>query len=101
MTVARAIVHEPALILADEPTGNLDPQLAIDILGLFEDINDAGTTVLFATHDRSLLDVRSRRVVILDEGKATDVPQGLGASEALDAEYVDEYETDPEGAYAA
>lgn len=101
IAVARAIVHEPALILADEPTGNLDPQLAIDILGLFEDINEAGTTVLFATHDRSLLDVRSRRVVILDEGKATDVPHGLGASEALDAEYVDEYETDPEGAYAA
>jgi len=78
VAVARAIVHEPALILADEPTGNLDPQLAIDVLGLFEDIHETGTTVLFATHDRSLLDVRPRRVVILDEGKATDVPQGLG-----------------------
>ncbi|HTJ80785.1 MAG TPA: cell division ATP-binding protein FtsE [Polyangiaceae bacterium] len=77
VAVARAIVHEPALILADEPTGNLDPQLAIDVLGLFEDIHETGTTVLFATHDRSLLDVRPRRVVILDEGKATDVPQGL------------------------
>ena len=74
VAVARAIVHEPALILADEPTGNLDPQLAIDVLGLFEDIHETGTTVLFATHDRSLLDVRPRRVVILDEGKATDVP---------------------------
>jgi cell division transport system ATP-binding protein len=77
VAVARALVHEPALILADEPTGNLDPQLAIDILGLFEDIHETGTTVLFATHDRSLLDVRPRRVVILDEGKATDVPAGL------------------------
>jgi cell division transport system ATP-binding protein len=77
VAIARAIVTEPAIVLADEPTGNLDPQLAIDILGLFEDINDTGTTVLFATHDRSLLDVRPRRVVVLDEGKATDVPQGL------------------------
>jgi cell division transport system ATP-binding protein len=77
VAIARAIVGEPALILADEPTGNLDPQLAIDILGLFEDIHDNGTTVVFATHDRTLLDVRPRRVVVLDEGKATDATNGL------------------------
>ena len=76
VAIARAIVGEPAIILADEPTGNLDPQLAIDILGLFEDIHETGTTVLFATHDRSLLEVRPRRVVVLDEGKAIDVPRG-------------------------
>ena len=81
VAIARAIVGEPALILADEPTGNLDPQLAIDILGLFEDIHESGTTVLFATHDRTLLDVRPRRIVILDEGKATDVPHGLAVPE--------------------
>ncbi len=79
VAIARAIVGEPALLLADEPTGNLDPQLAIDILGLCEDIHDAGTTVVFATHDRSLLDVRPRRVVVLDEGKATDAQDGLDA----------------------
>jgi cell division transport system ATP-binding protein len=78
VAVARAIVGEPALILADEPTGNLDPQLAADILGLFEDINETGVTVLFATHDRSLLDIRPRRVIVLDEGQALDVPGGLG-----------------------
>ena len=78
VAIARAIVGEPALILADEPTGNLDPQLAIDLLGLFEDIHDTGTTVLFATHDRTLLDVRPRRVVVLDDGKVADVPHGLG-----------------------
>jgi cell division transport system ATP-binding protein len=77
VAVARAIVAEPALILADEPTGNLDPQLALDILGLFEEINDSGTTVLFATHDRSLLEVRPRRLIVLDEGKAIDVPAGV------------------------
>jgi cell division transport system ATP-binding protein len=77
VAIARAIVGEPALILADEPTGNLDPLLATDILGLFEDIHETGTTVIFATHDRTLLDVRPRRVVVLDDGKAVDVPHGL------------------------
>jgi cell division transport system ATP-binding protein len=77
VAIARAIVGEPALLLADEPTGNLDPQLAVDILGLFEDIHASGVTVLFATHDRSLLDVRPRRVIVLDEGKASDIPSGL------------------------
>jgi cell division transport system ATP-binding protein len=77
VAIARAIVGEPALLLADEPTGNLDPQLANDVLGLFEEIHESGTTVLFATHDRSLLEVRPRRVVVLDEGKAIDVPQGV------------------------
>jgi cell division transport system ATP-binding protein len=77
VAVARAIVGEPALVLADEPTGNLDPQLAVDILGLFEDIHETGVTVLFATHDRTLLDIRPHRVVVLDEGKAMNAPNGL------------------------
>ncbi len=81
VAIARAIVGEPALLLADEPTGNLDPQLAIDILGLFEEIHEAGTTVLFATHDRTLLEVRPRRVVVLDEGKAIDVPNGIATDD--------------------
>jgi cell division transport system ATP-binding protein len=77
VAIARAIVGEPALILADEPTGNLDPQLAVDILGLFGEIHETGATVLFATHDRTLLDVRPRRVVVLDGGRAMDVPEGV------------------------
>jgi cell division transport system ATP-binding protein len=81
VAIARAIVGEPALILADEPTGNLDPQLAIDILGLFEEIHEGGTTVLFATHDRSLLEVRRRRLIVLDEGKAMDVPTGVATAD--------------------
>ena len=81
VAIARAIVGEPALLLADEPTGNLDPQLAIDILGLFEEIHEGGTTVLFATHDRSLLEVRPRRVVVLDEGKAMDVRAGIAPTD--------------------
>jgi cell division transport system ATP-binding protein len=81
IAIARAIVGEPALILADEPTGNLDPQLALDILGLFDEINESGTTVLFATHDRTLLEVRPRRLIVLDEGKAIDVPTGVAQPE--------------------
>jgi cell division transport system ATP-binding protein len=84
VAIARAIVGEPALVLADEPTGNLDPQLAVDILGLFEDINETGVTVLFATHDRTLLDIRPRRVVVLDEGQAIDAPEGLDGPAGLD-----------------
>jgi cell division transport system ATP-binding protein len=85
VAIARAIVGEPAIILADEPTGNLDPQLAIDTLGLFEEIHEAGTTVLFATHDRSLLEIKSHRVVVLDEGRAIDVPHGLSVVEPEEA----------------
>jgi len=77
VAIARALVGEPALLLADEPTGNLDPQLALDILGLFEEINESGTTIFFATHDRSLLEVRPRRLIVLDEGKAVDVASGV------------------------
>jgi cell division transport system ATP-binding protein len=81
VAIARAIVGEPAILLADEPTGNLDPQLAIDILGLFEEIHETGTTVLFATHDRSLLEIRAHRIIVLDDGRAIDVPNGLLVAE--------------------
>jgi len=79
VAVARAIVAEPALILADEPTGNLDPTLALDVLTLFEEINDTGTTVLFATHDHSLLAARNHRIVYIDEGRVVEARKGLGA----------------------
>jgi cell division transport system ATP-binding protein len=79
VAVARAIVPEPALLLADEPTGNLDPTLALDILTLFEEIHDSGTTVLFATHDHSLLEARNHRIVYIDEGRVIEARKGLGA----------------------
>lgn len=77
VAVARAIVSEPALILADEPTGNLDPHLAIDILTLFEEINSTGATVLFATHDHSLISKRDHRLISIDEGRVVEARRGL------------------------
>ncbi len=79
VAIARAIVTEPALLLADEPTGNLDPHLALDILTLFEEINATGTTVLFATHDHMLLEKRPHRILALDEGRVFEARQGLGS----------------------
>jgi cell division transport system ATP-binding protein len=79
VAVARAIVTEPALLLADEPTGNLDPQLAIDVLTLFEEIHETGTTVIFATHDHSLLQSAPHRLVVIDDGRLIEASHGLRA----------------------
>ena len=79
VSIARAIIHEPALLLADEPTGNLDPALAIDILTLFEEVHEAGTTVLFATHDHALLQTSPHRLVVIDDGRLIEASHGLRA----------------------
>ena len=68
VAIARAVVNQPALLLADEPTGNLDPDLAVEIMRLFREINARGTTVLVATHDRDLIERMQRRTVILEHG---------------------------------
>lgn len=68
VVIARAIVAEPLVILADEPTGNLDPNTAIDIMKLFEEINLQGTTILIATHNRELFRNSGKRIIKLDGG---------------------------------
>lgn len=70
--IARAIVHRPALLLADEPTGNLDPQLSVEIMELFHRLGAHGTTVLIASHDLHLIRHLRKRVLILDQGRLVD-----------------------------
>ena len=67
--IARALIHRPQLVLADEPTGNLDPYHTLDILKLLIKINEMGTTVLLATHNREIVNKLKRRVVTLENGK--------------------------------
>ena len=69
VAIARALVNEPVLLLADEPTGNLDPDLSWDIMTLLKTINIRGTTVLVATHDRDLIARMGKRVIALDCGR--------------------------------
>src|SRR4029077_5139485 len=69
VAIARALVNEPTILLADEPTGNLDPSLTDSILQLLFDANARGTTVIVATHDRTLLARYHKRTIALDKGK--------------------------------
>jgi cell division transport system ATP-binding protein len=73
IAIARALVNDPVIILADEPTGNLDPDLSLEIMNLFREINARGTTVLVATHDRELIRRVGRRTLMLDHGSVVEV----------------------------
>jgi cell division transport system ATP-binding protein len=72
VVIARALLNEPTLLLADEPTGNLDPEVADDIMNLFVEINHAGTAVLMATHNFQLLEKYPRRVLTCQDGQLLD-----------------------------
>jgi len=69
VSLARAITNNPTLLIADEPTGNLDPETAKDIMRLLMDINKAGTTILMATHAKDIVNASKRRVIALEKGK--------------------------------
>ena len=73
IAIARALVNDPVIIIADEPTGNLDPDLSLEIMNLFREINARGTTVLVATHDRELIRRVGRRTLTLDHGRSVEV----------------------------
>ena len=68
MSIARAFVNRPLILLADEPTGNLDPATSVGIMRLLDRINRTGTTVVMATHDESIVNAMRRRVVELEHG---------------------------------
>ena len=68
VAIARAIVNDPAIVIADEPTGNLDPETSWDIMDIFTRINRAGTTIVMATHDKAIVDTMRRRVIAIEDG---------------------------------
>jgi len=88
LAIARAFVNHPPLLLADEPTGNLDPATSIGIMQLLYRINRTGTTVFVVTHDRDMVDKMRRRVIALDEGRMVrDQASGMYADEESTREF--------------
>jgi cell division transport system ATP-binding protein len=88
VSIARAFVNHPSLLLADEPTGNLDPETSIDIVRLLYRINRTGTTVLVATHDQAMVDKMRRRVLELSQGRIVrDEAAGLYARDETTREF--------------
>ena len=74
--IARALVNNPSMIIADEPTGNLDPQRSLEIMMLLERINELGTTVLVVTHEKNLVNRFTKRVVVIENGRI--ISDGMG-----------------------
>ena len=69
IAIARAIVNDPVFVIADEPTGNLDPETSWDIMEIFKEINSAGTTIVMATHDKDVVDAMGKRVITIEQGR--------------------------------
>ena len=76
VAIARALVNNPSMIIADEPTGNLDPQRSLEIMMLLERINELGTTVLVVTHEKNLVNRFTKRVVVIENGRI--ISDGMG-----------------------
>ncbi len=68
IAIARAIVNDPIMVIADEPTGNLDPETSKDIMRIFTGINESGTTIVMATHDKDIVDAMGKRVIAIENG---------------------------------
>ena len=82
--IARALVNNPRMIIADEPTGNLDPVRSLELMLLLEKINELGTTVLVVTHEKELVDAFSKRVISIDAGRV--ISDGLDGYYGYEAE---------------
>ena len=84
VSIARAFVNRPPILLADEPTGNLDPATSVGIMRLLDRINRTGTTIVMATHDHAIVDAMQRRVVQLDRGRIVRDQRQSGYEQAVD-----------------
>ncbi len=78
VAIARALINNPSMIIADEPTGNLDPARSLEIMSLLEEINNLGTTVLVVTHAHELVERFDKRVIVIDEGKVVSDGKPVG-----------------------
>lgn len=78
VAIARALINKPAVLLADEPTGNLDPQNAMDIMLLLDEINRQGTTVIVVTHSREIVEMMQKRVITIEKGVVISDRKGSG-----------------------
>ena len=85
LAIARALVNNPSTIIADEPTGHLDPERSFEIMALLQEINNLGTTVLVVTHDQNLVEIFNKRVIAIDEGIV--VSDGLEEEAEYDEDY--------------
>ena len=84
LAIARALVNNPSTIIADEPTGNLDPERSFEIMALLQEINNLGTTVLVVTHAQNLVDLFGKRTIVIEDGLV--VSDGMEEEEAHEAE---------------
>ena len=76
VALARALVNNPTILIADEPTGNLNPKTAMEIMDIFENINSMGTTIIMATHAKDIVDVMKKRVIEIADGEIVRDEQG-------------------------
>ena len=88
LAIARALVNNPSTIIADEPTGNLDPERSFEIMALLQEINNLGTTVLVVTHDQNLVEIFNKRVITIDDGIV------VNDSMEVEEDYEEDYYTD-------
>ena len=85
LAIARALVNNPSTIIADEPTGNLDPERSFEIMALLQEINNLGTTVLVVSHDQNLVELFGKRVIAIDDGVV--VSDGMEETDGYDEDY--------------
>ena len=90
LAIARALVNNPSTIIADEPTGNLDPERSFEIMALLQEINNLGTTVLVVSHDQKLVELFGKRVIAIDDGVV--VSDGMEEEDEYDEDYFVEEE---------